>query len=162
VIRFEGTRAVPYTPISIAIHREKRRVFIILHSFMWENFPHALYAAKMSQFKTGKPRDRLQPPASHRERRHAIKRPSTSICTCVTTSPMANWGPTTCGFQDIKPITGGEADHYPAWTSRLLELPPFELGFLPTRVDYLRHTAVNASGKSHKKKTFPSVCQIRV
>src|ERR1700733_9848156 len=103
-------------------------------------------AAKMSQFKTGKPQDRLQRPASCR--RHAIKRPSTSIC--VTTSPMANWGPITCGFQDIKPITGGEADHYPEWTSRLLELFPFELGFLPTRVDYLRHTAVNTSDKSHK------------
>jgi hypothetical protein len=71
---------------------------------------------------------------------------------------MANWGPITRGFQDIKSITGGEVDHYPAWTSRLLELFPFELGFLPTRVDYLRHTTVR--GNSLKKRTFPSGCDI--
>lgn len=53
-------------------------------------------------------------------------------------SQMANWGQTARGFQNISPITGGEADYFPAWTSRLLELLPFELGFIPTRVDYVR------------------------
>jgi hypothetical protein len=70
---------------------------------------------------------------------------------------MADWGQTTRGFQNINPITGGEADYFPAWTSRLLELFPFELGFIPTRVDYVRTLAVVADKKILKKRTFPSV-----
>lgn len=64
--------------------------------------------------------------------------PACIVAATQSLLPTMDWSNITKRYETIDPITGGEADFVPVWTSRLVDYYPHNQGYTVARFEYPR------------------------